>query len=51
MQNRGFCSRSKLERLRNRSIPNAFGIRGFRSRENADIGQKNGFAKPSQDVL
>jgi len=44
LQNQVFCSISKPERLRNRSIPNAFGIRGFQSRENADIEQKNGFA-------
>ena len=47
LQNQGFCSISKPERLRNRSIPNAFGIHGFQSRENAAIGQQNGFAYPS----
>ena len=50
MQNQEFCSISKPERLRNRSIPNAFGIREFRSHENAEIEQKNGFAKSSQSL-
>ena len=44
LQNQEFCSISKPERLRNRSIPNAFGIRGFRSRDNVEIEQKSGFA-------
>jgi len=37
LQNPGICSISKPDLLRNHSIPNAFGIRRFRSRENEDI--------------
>jgi len=44
LQIHGFCSISKPERIRNRSIPKVFGIRGFRSRKNGDIDRKNGLA-------